>query len=154
MISFSACQLMLFSMAVRAAERCTKKNDSDSGRDILTTSTLNLLITTFVKHGLHQINATVKGACINIPNECIIAKALLPSRTTHNTRHLKDKRSCGLQERRDKLRVLLAKEREELEVREMFEWVCVCVCVCTAFVLTSSERDEEFVVGQNVCNAS
>ena len=46
---------------------------------------------------------------------------------TGNIWDVKEKRSYGLQERRDKLRALLGKEREEFEVRETFKWVCVCV---------------------------
>ena len=71
---------------------------------------------------------------------------------TNNTWHVKEKRRRGLQERRDKLRALLGKEREGLEVRETFKRVCVHMY--TASVLISSERDEEFVTGQNVHNAS
>lgn len=117
---------MLFCVAVYvcAAERCMKMNDSVSGRDTLTTSTLSLLTTTFVRHG-RLTNVILKGVCI-CTSECIIRKTLLSFRMTQNSRHLKDKRSCGLQERRDKLRVLLEKENEEMEVREIIRWVWVC----------------------------
>lgn len=57
----------------------------------------------------------------------LLGKYCCLSRMNDNTWHMKEKRRYGLQERRDKLRALLGKEREEFEVRETFKWVCVCV---------------------------
>ena len=74
-----------------------------------------------------------------MPVGVLLGKYCCLSRMTGNSWHVKEKRSYGLQERREKLRALLGKEREEFEVGQTFKLVCMCACIAFV-VLTTSFR--------------